>query len=304
MAASLPKQAILIVNTHSRTGAEGFGEAVELLERAGISLIETQAIDDPAHLQYAVRKAVDEAPMVIVGGGDGTLSTSIDFFKDHETVFALLPLGTANSFARSLGIPLDLPGAIEVIASGIPRRIDLGCINGDYFGNSAVIGLSPLIAKTVPRRLKKYLGRVGYALWAAKVGFGFLPFKLIIDYGHAQSRVWATEVRIANGGYFGGVELVEGAEVDSGEIVVQIVTGKSQRNLFNSWVSNMLKLRHRDQWQAEIHSKEVRLATEPVMDVTIDGEIAARTPIDVRIVPDAVVIAAPREYRTPAKAGA
>jgi hypothetical protein len=51
MAASLPKQAILIVNTHSRTGAEGFGEAVELLERAGIALIETQAIDDPAHLQ-------------------------------------------------------------------------------------------------------------------------------------------------------------------------------------------------------------------------------------------------------------
>ena len=291
---SLPKQAILIVNTHSRTGAEGFDEAVELLEGSGISLIEKLAIEDPAHLQDAVRRAVDEAPMVIVGGGDGTLSSSIDFFKDHDTVFALLPLGTANSFARALGIPLDLPGAVEVIAEGIPRRIDLGCIDGDYFGNSAVIGLAPLIAKTVPHKLKKYLGRAGYAMWAAKVSLRFRPFRLRIDYGHAHSTVWATEVRIANGGYFGGVELVEGAEVDSGEIIVQVVTGKSQGNLMRSWLSNMLKLRHRDQWQAEIRAKKVRLETDPVMDVTIDGELATKTPIEVSIAPDAVVIAAPR----------
>ena len=190
---------------------------------------------------------------------------------------------------------MDLPGAVDVIAKGMPRRIDLGCIDGDYFGNSAVIGLAPLIAKTVPHKLKKYLGRAGYALWAAKVSLGFRSFLLRIDYGQAQSTVWATEVRIANGGYFGGVELVEGAEMDSGEIVVQVVTGKSQGNLMRSWLSNMLKLRHRDQWQAEIRAKEIRLSTEPVMEVTIDGELATKTPITVSVAPDAVVIAAPRE---------
>ena len=295
MRKTLPKQAILIVNTHSRMGAEGYAQAVEMLERAGVTLVDSQAISDPCHLAFAVREAVGKAPMVIVGGGDGTLSSTIDFFKDHDTVFALLPLGTANSFARAMEIPLDVAGAVDVIAKGVPKRIDLGCINGDYFGNSASIGLSPLIARTVPPKLKKRLGRVGYALWAAKVGLRFRPFKLTIDYGHAQSCVWATEIRIANGGYFGGVELVEGAEVDSGEIIVQIVTGKSQGNLLRSWVSNMLKLRHRDQWQAEIRARELRLSTDPVMDVTIDGELATRTPITVSIAPDAVVIAAPRE---------
>src|SRR5690606_22316757 len=125
-------------------------------------------------------------------------------------------------------------------------------------------------------------------------GLRFRPFKLTIDYGHAQSCVWATEIRIANGGYFGGVELVEGAEVDSGEIVVQIVTGKSQGNLLRSWVSNMLKLRHRDQWQAEIRARQLKLSTDPVMDVTIDGELATQPPITVSIAPDAMVIAAPR----------
>ena len=289
----LPKQAILIVNAMSRSGADGFDRAVELLGAAGIELIDAIAVTEPERLKTAVADAVDRAPMVIVGGGDGTLSTSIDFFKDHETVFGLLPLGTANSFARALGIPLDLPGAVEVIAKGELRRIDLGSVNGDYFGNSAAIGLSPMIARTVPHKLKKYLGRFGYALWAAKVGIGFRPFRLTVDDGCARSMVWASEVRIANGGYFGGVEMVDNADLASGEIIVQIVTGKSNRNLLSSWVANMLRLRNRDQWQAEIHARELRIETNPVMDVAIDGELSAKTPITVAVAPAAVAIAAP-----------
>ena len=241
-----------------------------------------------------MKAAVDAAPMVIVGGGDGTLSSTIDFFKDHETVFGLLPLGTANSFARALGIPLELEGAVEVIANGRKRRIDLGCINGDYFANSAAIGLSPLIAKTVPHKLKRYLGRAGYGLWAAKVGIRFRPFRLTVDDGNSKATVWASEVRIANGGYFGGVELVEDAELDSGEIVVQIVTGKSSGNLAQSWLSNMLRLRNRDKWQAEVRARRLHIETDPPMDVTIDGELSMKTPIDLTVAAKAVAIAAPR----------
>ena len=102
----------------------------------------------------------------IVGGGDGSLSGAVDDVVNTDCVFALLPLGTANSFARTLGIPLELDGAIDVIANGQRRRIDLGVIDGDYFVNSAAIGLSPMIGDSVPHRLKKFLGRLGYLLWA------------------------------------------------------------------------------------------------------------------------------------------
>ena len=292
---ALPKQAILVVNTMSRRGADIFEQGVKLLRQAGVELLDARSVKDPGRIKAEVKDAVDRAPMVIVGGGDGTMSSTIDFFKDHDTVFALLPCGTANSFARALGIPLDLPGAVDVIANGMQRRIDLGCINGDYFGNSAVIGLAPMIAKSVPHKLKKYLGRVGYALWAAKMGIGFRPFRLTVGDGATIATVWATEVRIANGGYFGGVELVEDAELDSGEIIVQIVTGKSSGNLAKSWFWNMLRLRNRDQWQAEIRAKRVRLETDPILDVTIDGELATQTPITVSVAPRAVSIAAPRE---------
>ena len=292
---TLPKTAILIVNTRSRIGAEAFPQAVELLGQAGIKLLAAHAVDDPSRIKPEVRKAVDEAPMVIVGGGDGTLSTTIDFFKDHDTVFGLLPLGTANSFARALGIPLELPAAVEVIAKGVPRRIDLGCIDGDYFGNAAAIGLSPLIAKTVPHKVKRYAGRAGYAVWAGYVSWKFRPFRLTIDDGLTRTSVWATEVRIANGGFFGGVELVDSAELDSGEIIVQAVTGRAKKNLFWSWFASSLRLRTRDDFNAEFHATKLRIETEPPMDATIDGELAAKTPINVSVAPDAVIVAVPRK---------
>ena len=292
---SLPKKAILIVNTHSRIGEEGFARAVELLTRAGVELVDALAVEHPTRIKAEVRRAVDVAPMVIVGGGDGTLSSTIDYFKDHDTVFALLPLGTANSFARALGIPLDLPGAVEVIANGVPRQIDLGCVDGDYFGNSAAIGLSPLIARTVPRKLKKYLGRAGYALWAGWVSLRFRPFRLMVDDGITRTVCWASEVRIANGGYFGGVQLVDDAKLDSGEIIVQAVAGRAKKNLFWSWFASGLRLRTRDDYNTEFHGTKLRIDTNPELDVSIDGELATKTPIAVTVAPNAVTIAAPRE---------
>jgi diacylglycerol kinase family enzyme len=163
----LPRQAVLVVNAHSRRGDRLFHEARHKLEAAGITVLDAHAVHDGEELVPIVRQAVASgAPMVIVGGGDGSLSSAIDEFVGHDCVFALLPLGTANSFARTLGIPLDLDGAIATIATGRRRRLDLGIINGDYFANAAALGVSPLIGETVPHNLKRHAGRLGYLVWA------------------------------------------------------------------------------------------------------------------------------------------
>jgi diacylglycerol kinase family enzyme len=129
-----PRSAILIVNALSRQGRKQFDTAREKLGAAGIDLIEAIAVDRPGTLPARVAEAVaKKPPMLIVGGGDGTLSCAVDALVGTDTIFALLPLGTANSFARSLGIPLDLDGAIAVVAGGEPRRMDLGMIDGDYY---------------------------------------------------------------------------------------------------------------------------------------------------------------------------
>jgi len=293
MSKTLPREAILIVNAASRTGADAFAQARVKLTAAGIELIDAKAIEKPERMTAAIKAAIKRAPMVIVGGGDGSLSSNIDHFLGTGTVFALLPLGTANSFARTIGIPLDLDGAIDVIANGQPRSIDLGCINGDHFLNAAALGLAPEVADTVPHGLKKALGRVGYLLWAGWSAASFNAFRLKVHDGRRTHRMWATEVRIANGRFHGGLELIESADVESGVIVVQAVRGQSVLRLGWSYFASALKLRSRHQTLREFRGRKLRIETRPRMKVSVDGEVGAETPLEVSAIPNAVTIAAP-----------
>jgi YegS/Rv2252/BmrU family lipid kinase len=290
----VPKQAVLVVNAHSRKGDVLFHQARDKLLAAGIELIAAHAVHDPSKLNDTVRQAVrDGAPMVIVGGGDGSLSGTVDDLVDKDCVFAVLPLGTANSFARTLGLPLDLDGAVAAIATGRRRRIDLGMINDDYYVNAAAIGLSPMIGQTVPHKLKRYLGRVGYLCWAVWCFFRFRPFRLTVEDGRQVHKMWATEVRIFNGRFHGGVELTETTDVDSGDIVVQAVTGRSLARLAWDWYAKFFKLRSRDAHTVEFRGKELRLDTKPHHGISIDGETLARTPVTVRVAERAIDVVVP-----------
>ncbi|PTQ10276.1 diacylglycerol kinase [Sphingomonas oleivorans] len=289
----LPRSAALIVNAKSRKGRKLYRRAAKRLKAAGITLSASHAVRDPSTLPAIVRREVlAGAPMVIVGGGDGSLSSSVDHLVNHDCVFALLPLGTANSFARTLGIPLDMDGAIEVIAHGRRRRIDLGMIDDDYFANCAAIGMSPLIAESVPHGLKKWLGRPGYLAWAAIKAFRFRPFRLTVGEGETAETLDALEVRIANGRYHGGTELVE-AEVDSGQIVVQAVTGRARTRLALSWLLSLLHVRAARWTVREFRDRSLRIATDPPLPISIDGEVLAKTPVIARIARGVIEVAAP-----------
>lgn len=290
----LPREAVLVVNAHSRKGQDLFESAKAKLEEAGVRLIAAHAVTNPDQLNGVVRKMVNEgAPMVIVGGGDGSMSGTVDELVGTDCIFAVLPLGTANSFARTLDIPLDLDGAINVIATGKCRKIDLGMINDDYFVNAASIGLSPMIGDTVPHRLKRYLGRMGYLLWAMRCTMNFKPFRLVIVDGAKTHRLWSTEVRILNGPYHGGVELSDNANVESGEIVIQAVVGRSRLRLAMDWYAKFFKLRDRNAHTEEFRGQVFRLDTKPGLRISIDGEVLAKTPVDVKIAQKAIRVAIP-----------
>jgi YegS/Rv2252/BmrU family lipid kinase len=292
----VPREAVLIVNAHSRRGEALFREAKSLLEDAGIRLIDAIPVRNPKKLNQIVNQAVQNgAPMVIIGGGDGSLSCTIDFVVDHPCVFALLPLGTANSFARTLGIPLDLEGAVRTIATGKRRRIDLGRINGDYFANCAAMGLSPMIGEGVPHKLKRYLGRLGYLIWAIWCLVRFHAFRITLDDGTSRETFWATEVRIANGRFHGGVELVEDADVQSGEIVVQAVMGRSVLPLVWNWIASSLHLPARQAPVRNFHARSFQIDTVPRLPISIDGEVLAKTPVRAEVARRAVEVVVPAD---------
>jgi YegS/Rv2252/BmrU family lipid kinase len=292
VAPDLPRRAALVVNTKSRKGRDLFARARRQLKDSGIEIASAHPVRKPKELRPTIQRVLEQGvPMVIVGGGDGTLSSVVDDFVAHDAVFALLPLGTANSFARTLGIPLDLEGAINVIATGKRKRIDLGMIDDDYFANAASIGMSPLIGETVPHNLKRYLGRLGYMAWASWVFWRFRPFRLTVG----NETIDAVEVRIANGRYHGGTELIEDAAVDSGDIVVQAVLGNARHRLIWSWAASILKLRARKRTVREFRGLELRLSTEPPLPISIDGEVLARTPVTARVAQAVVDVAVPAD---------
>jgi YegS/Rv2252/BmrU family lipid kinase len=292
---TLPKQAILVVNAGSRKGADLFAQARDKLTAAGVKLLDAKKCKSAKSMETAVKAALKKAPMVIVGGGDGSLSSFVDFFIGTKVVFGFLPLGTANSFARTVGVPLDLDGAVNVIATGIAREIDVGCINGDYFLNAAAMGIAPKVAETVPHGVKRKLGRLGYLLWASWSAANFRAFRVKLEDGTRTTRMWATEVRIANGRYHGGIELVENADLKSGEIVIQVVTGRSILKLGWSYFTAATKLKARHQTVREFVARKFTLNTKPRMRVSIDGEVSDETPLEISAVPDAVKIAVPRD---------
>jgi diacylglycerol kinase family enzyme len=193
-----------------------------------------------------------------------------------------------------MGVPLDLDGAVDVIAKGEARKIDLGCINGDYFLNAAAMGLAPKVAESVPHGLKRTLGRLGYLIWAGWSAANFRAFRVKLEDGKRTVRMWATEVRIANGSFHGGIELIENADLKSGEIVVQVVTGRSVAKLGWSYFASATKLKARHQTVREFVASEFTLSTKPRMKVSIDGEIGRETPLKISALPNGVTIAAPR----------
>jgi YegS/Rv2252/BmrU family lipid kinase len=289
------RSAAFITNTKSRQGQRRFGEAREAM-RALPYPVDAHPVENPGDLCATLGRALEKQPdLVIIGGGDGTISGLVDQLVGKDIVLGVLPFGTANSFARTLGIPLDIPGAVEVLRTGKPRRIDLGMIDNDYYANCATMGIAPQIAETVPHGLKKVLGRFGYLAWAAWEFSRFRPFTLIVGEGATAQRLRVVEVRIANGPYHGGTEIVESAEVDSAEIVVQAVVGHVKRRLVKNWAASVLRLPARHDDVREFHGRAIRIATEPPLPISIDGEILARTPVTAHIAAGVIEVIAPAD---------
>ena len=114
-----------------------------MMENAGMTadvrLIEPQRVTDEA------RRASqsNQFDAIIAGGGDGTVNAVASALVGSNVALGVLPLGTRNHFARSLGLPLTLPEACAAIAQASVRTIDAGEVNGHVFVNNASVGLYP-----------------------------------------------------------------------------------------------------------------------------------------------------------------
>jgi YegS/Rv2252/BmrU family lipid kinase len=229
-----------------------------------------------------------------VGGGDGTVSAVAGCLAGTDVALGLLPMGTANNFARGNDIPVDLDDAVKVIAGGKAQKVDLGRIGDGYFTNAVSLGLTTSLHRSGPERMKKRFGRAGYLLAATQRFAVHKPFRCrLILYGEYRE-LQVLDLRIANGPYYGSVRAVERADTHSGKLAVRIVKGTSKWTLGRVWAGMLLGPKGDDPACVETVSVSTAdIEVVPPAFVSVDGEVVTQTPVRIAIAPKALNLIVP-----------
>lgn len=286
-------RAALVVNTRSRHGAQLATRAVRQLEAAGLS-VSSYFVRNPDYLRKKIHEAMDAGHCyIIIGGGDGTISSVSGIFAHRNLVLGVLPLGTGNSFARSLGIALSLEGALDVLVHGKVADIDLGRAGTEYFVNIVDIGISAEMAWQTTRMLKRVLGILAYLLVGVRVGWHHHAFLARFTRDSEIRELRTHEIIIANGHYYGESELTNGASVESRRLVVFTMDAMTRWQLTRLWLAFLLDKRVPLAGVAHFTTDDVLVETEPPQYLDIDGESTVRTPTRFTVDPNALYVMVP-----------
>ena len=295
-------RAALVVNTRSRTGEQVFFRALDLLHKMNVPLGATYAIRDPVRLPETVREVLDDGSgyeTLILGGGDGSVSSVVDFLAHKHVTLGLLPLGTANDFARTLDIPSDVRAACDTIANGKVVDVDLGLAGDNYFVNVASVGLGVGATEALNPWAKKNIGALVYPVAAIRAFLRHEPFsaRLVFPDGDHEpvEHERLLQVAVGNGRFYGGGMVVApDSGIDDKSLDVYAITLGRHRDLFG--VARYLKSGDfiRNESVSQYRTTRVRLETDPQLAVNIDGELVATTPQDFSVAGDSLRVLVPQ----------
>jgi diacylglycerol kinase (ATP) len=289
---------VLVVNVRSRQGRRHYQGLPSRLAAAGVPVSATFPIEDPARLHQILGEALALDPdLLVFGGGDGSLTAAAATLAHRDSALGVLPLGTTNNFARSLGLPLDLPGAVATLASGKVADVDLARAGEHVFANMASIGLSVEVARAAPARLKRILGRGAYTLTALRHLPAHASFRATLTVDGTQRELWTHQLNIANGAYHAGRRIARGASIDDRELIVYRL-GDASRLRLTSQTLDQVAFGPRRPLTAGpyLTTGELWVATDPPLPLDLDGEVRGITPVRISLLPQALRVLVPSTF--------
>lgn len=289
------RTALLIVNPNSRSGSDAdIQEGIALLEAAGIQLINTtsNSAEQTRRLIVEHCRTID---LVILGGGDGTISSAAPALYQHQLPFAILPLGTANDLARSLGMSGDLLEAFQLIVKNHRSRMNLGVVNGHYFFNAANIGLGVRVTHELTPEIKKQWGVFSYLAAVFAALKKNRKFRATIRVDGKTYKVSSIQLAVGNGRYYGGGNVIdEYSTIDDGKLCLYSVPPLTLWELLT--LAPLLR-NGKQRLTDKIFTASgqyIEINTSRLREIHADGEPVSITPALFEVIPEALEVIRPQ----------
>jgi len=286
------RRALMLVNPNARSGALAEG-VVPRLTDLGLD-VTVERFSAPTEVSPDIVRRRDQADLVIVCGGDGTIASAANGILETGLPMGILPLGTANDLARTLGLPADLGACADVIAAGRSRRIDVGLVNDRAFFNVASIGLSAELAERLTSLDKRRWGKLAYAARGLEVLATVRPFRAEIESRTERLSVKSLQVAVGNGVHYGGGQVVHAdAAIDDGHLDLYSLDPRALWKLVLSFAA--FRSGRHGAWNEVMTAKctDFWVRTDRPMPINTDGDIVTETPAHFVVKPDAVEVFVP-----------
>jgi diacylglycerol kinase (ATP) len=246
----------------------------------------------------ALRKGCD---IIIAAGGDGTLNEVINGIGENlgDARVGLLPLGTGNDFARTIGVPTDLESAIDLIVIGETRAVDLVRVTSDevrYFVNVSAGGFSGLVDEKLTPEMKKTWGPLAYLRSAAAALPELRAYRTTLAFDNSESLMLDLyNVVVANGRYVGaGTLIAPEASIDDGLLDIVLIPQRSAAELALLAAQVALGTHLTSDAIVFRRAADLTVNSKPGMWFNVDGELVGNEPARFEILPRALRFIAPK----------
>jgi YegS/Rv2252/BmrU family lipid kinase len=251
---------------------------------------QTRGIEDG--IERALR-AVDGEELPVVMSGDGLIGAIGGALAGSETPLGIVPAGRGNDLARVLGIPEDPLGAVEVLAAGTARQIDVGEANGRRFLGIASTGIDAE-ANRLANRTRLLRGNLVYAYAGIRTLVGWKPARFTLQVGEERLRFTGYSVSAANSrAYGGGMMLAPDADLADGEFDV-VTVGEMGKLRCASNLPKVFKGTHIEEDEVRVfRAPRLQVSASRPFPVYADGEHLTDLPASLRLLPRALSVLAP-----------
>lgn len=282
----------VIANRKSGNSDADLDAALTRLRSVGAAALERP--DGPGGIAAAVEAAAGQGHDIVLAGGDGTVNAALAALHRTGRSFGILPMGTANDFARTLGIPTDLEAAAAIVAAGHTRRIDVSTVNGHHFVNVASIGLAVEVALRHRGPRKRRLGVFNYPLVWWEAYRATRPFRVRIACDDSVRDERCIMLAVGNGRHYGGgLTIHEDARIDDGRLTLYFVKSAGSLQLVKMLPAFFVGTLYRQERAVALSGRRIRVETRRPKRVDADGEIVTETPASFEIFPGALRVFAP-----------